>query len=177
MELVMTKSLRPSNRRRKSKGEELFIRAEKQEKRGELRSAFRLYLAGAKLGETGCQVDVGNYYDDGKAVRRNRKAALYWYKRAYRRGSASAAHNIGILLRNDKNPKHALEWFKKAVRMGDGESNLEIAKHYLRHEQNAARAVRHLKKVLESNWVSEAGQEEATRLLKHAEKQISSLSY
>jgi len=125
-----------------------------------------------RLGETGCQLNVGNYYDDGTGVRRNRKAALYWYKRAYRRGKASAAHNIGIVWRNHKNPKRALDWFKRAVSLGDDESNLEIAKYYLQDELKPAKAIRHLEKVRESNWVSEAGVEEAARLLKQAEKKL-----
>jgi len=170
----MIKSQPQTKRSRKSDLDEIFIRAGQMEEGGHLRSAFRLFLAGAKAGETGCQLNVGNYYDDGTGVRRNRKAALYWYKRAYRHGMASAAHNIGILLRNDKNPKRALDWFKKAVRLGDDESNLEIAKYYLQNEIKPAKAIRHLEKVCESNWVSEAGVEDATRLLKQAKKQLRS---
>jgi TPR repeat protein len=167
----MSKSQRPSKPSQKSKAEELFIRAEQQEAKGKLRSAFSLYLAGAKAGESGCQLNVGNYYDDGTGVRRNRKAALYWYKRAYRRGMASAAHNIGIVWRNDNNPKRALKWFQKAVRLGDDEANLEIAKYHLQRQHNPAKAIRHLEKVLRSNWVSEAGLEEARKLIKQAKKE------
>lgn len=166
----MTKLPRPIKRSRKTQLDLLFIRAGQMEESGRLRAAFRLFLAGAKAGETGCQLNVGNYYDDGTGVRRNRKAALYWYKRAYRRGMASAAHNIGIVWRNDKNPKRALEWFQRAVRLGDDESNLEIAKHYLRNENDPVKAIRHLEKLSRSSWVSEAGAEEATKLLKHAKK-------
>jgi TPR repeat protein len=67
-----------------------------------MRSAFRLYLAGAKSGDSGCQLNVGNLYDAGTGVRRNPEAALHWYKRAYRAGSASAANNIGVLWRGDR---------------------------------------------------------------------------
>src|SRR5882672_3256867 len=101
----------------KHSAEELFVRAAQQDEKGNFHSAFRLFLAGAKLGDKSCQLNVGNYYDDAKGVRRNRKAALYWYKRAYRRGMSSAANNIGILWRNEKNPKRALEWFQKAVHL------------------------------------------------------------
>lgn len=155
-----------------SKAEDLFIRADQEEAKGRFRSAFRLYLAGAKAGERGCQLNVGNYYDDGKGIRRNRAAALYWYKRAFSRGDACAAHNIGILWRNEKKLGRALAWFKKAVRLGDDESNLEIAKYYLRDERKPAKAVRHLVKVLESKWVTVAGVEEAARLYKRAKKQM-----
>jgi hypothetical protein len=170
----MTKLPGLSKRSRKSEAEGLSIRAERSEAKGDLRSAFRLCLAGAKLGEIGCQLNVGNYYDDAKGVRRNRAAALYWYKRAYQRGLASAANNIGVLWRNEKNAKRALGWFKRAVRLGDDEANLEIAKHYLENERDLVKAIRHLKKVCESSRVSEAGEEEARKLLKRAKKRMTS---
>ncbi len=151
--------------------EGLFFQAAEQEENGKLRAAFRLYLAAAKGGDTGCQVNVGNFYDAGTGVRRNRRAALYWYKRAYSRGVACAASNIGIMWRNENQPRRALAWFEKAVRLGDDEANLEIAKYYLRHEHNPSRAIGHLEKVRQSKYVTESGAEEATKLLKQVRKQ------
>jgi TPR repeat protein len=142
---------------RKSKTDDLFIRAAKQADEGNLKSAFRLYLAAAKGGDSSCQINLGNLYDEGSGVRRNRSAAMYWYKRAYRRGECCAAHNIGIMWRNEKRYEKALNWFKKAVRLGDDEANLEIAKHYLLVEQKPTKAIPHLKKVLKSTWLTEAG--------------------
>ena len=167
----MVRSQSHSKHSRKQYAEELFVRATKQEENGDLRSAFRLYLAAAKAGETSCQVNLGNFYDAGTGVRRNRSAALYWYKRAYRRGVSCAASNIAVMWRNDKKYKQALEWFRKAVRLGDDEANLEIAKYYLRNELNPNKAIHHLKKVCQSNCVTEAGKEEATRLLRLTKKQ------
>jgi hypothetical protein len=168
----MRKSQPKSNLSRKAKAEQLFIRADHEDEKGNLRLAFRLFLAGAKLGEIGCQVNVGNYYDDAKGVLRNRKAALYWYKRAYRRGDTSAASNIGIMWRNEKKPKRALDWFKKSARMGNDEANLEIGKYYLQYDPNLTKAIRHLKKVCTSKSVSEAGKEEAITLLERAKKYL-----
>lgn len=85
---------------KKARANELFVRAEQCEGNGQLNKAFRLMLAAAKLGDVGAQLNVGNYYDDGTGVRRNREAALDWYRRAYRRGYASAASNIGVLWPN-----------------------------------------------------------------------------
>jgi TPR repeat protein len=161
-------------RMRKPNTQKLFSQSAKREENGDLQSAFRLYLAGAKAGDTGCQLNVGNYYDAGPGVRRSRSAALYWYKRAYRRGVSSAASNIGVLWRNDNKPKRALEWFQKAVRLGDDEAHLEIAKYYLQNKGKPAKAIHHLKKVHPSKWVTEAGVEEAVKLLKQARKQLKS---
>ncbi len=155
---------------RKSRASNLFVRADKQDERGKKRSAFRLMLAAAKLGDTGAQTNVGNYYADGNGVRRNRSAALYWYKRAYRRGDYCAANNIGVLWRDEKKLQRALSWFLRAVKLGDDEANLEIGKHYLHNKNNPRKAVPCFKQVMQSDWVSEAGAEEAARLLREAEK-------
>jgi TPR repeat protein len=159
-------------RARKIDDEALFAEAEKRQESGDLRSAFRLLLAGAKAGHTGCQLNIGNYYDAGSGVRRNRSAALYWYKRAYRRGVSSAANNIGVLWRNENKPKRALQWFRKAVQLGDDEAHLEIAKYYLWIERQPEKAISHLEKVRRMKWVSEAGVEEAAMLLKQVRKQL-----
>ncbi|PYU60163.1 MAG: hypothetical protein DMG56_08640 [Acidobacteria bacterium] len=119
-----------------------------------------------------CQINLGNFYAGGTGVRRNRSAAMYWYKRAYRRGEPCAAHNIGVMWRNEKKYRRALQWFKKAVRLGDDEAKLEIAKYYLEVEHNPERAIPHLKKVCESNCVTEAGLEEASRLLERERKRV-----
>jgi TPR repeat protein len=167
----MAKSQSRSKHSQKPDAEGLFIQAAKREERGELRLAFRLYLAAARAGDTSSQLNVGNFYDAGTGVRRNRLAALYWYKRAYRRGVSAAANNIGIMWRNEKKLERALEWFQKAVRLGDEEANLEIAKHYLLNRRNPGKAIRHLEKVRQSNCATEAGVEEATKLLQQIRKQ------
>ncbi len=157
--------MRPTN---KSKAEALFIRADSEEEKGRFHSAFRLMLAAAKLGDIGAQTNVGNYYDNGKGVRRNRSAALYWYKRAYRRGEAAAAHNIGTVWRDAENFKRAMYWFQRAIAMNggeDGDASLEIAKLQLR-QGHPAIAVRHLKTVLTSKNVTGCAVDEARRLLK-----------
>jgi TPR repeat protein len=156
----------------KAKADALFCRAEREEERGNLNSAFRLTLAAAKLGDVGAQINVGNYYDDAKGVRRNREAALYWYTRAYRRGYSSAAHNIGVLWRKEKQFKRALAWFLRAVKLGDAEANLEIGKHYLHIEGNPRKAISYLQRVRPSGWVTEAGVEESAKLLKEARKAL-----
>jgi len=155
----------------RSKTDTLFIRADKLEDSGNLKAAFRLFLAAAKAGDTGCQINVGNYYCDGKAIRRNLSKGLYWYKRAYRRGEATAASNIGMTWRNEGKQKKAVSWFRRAVKMGDDEANLEIAKHYL-GSGSLRKAISYLEKVCRSNGVTEAGSKEAAQLLRQAKKKL-----
>jgi TPR repeat protein len=158
--------------RNKSVAESLFRRADSQADAGNLRSAFRLMLAAARLGEISAQLNVGNYYVDGTGVRRNPSAGLYWYKKAYRRGYSSAAHNIGIYWKSAKDFRRALRWFEKAVAMGEEESNLDIGKYYLYQERDFRKAIQHFERVSPEGWNSEAGVEEAEQLLRVAKQRL-----
>jgi len=66
---------------RKSKLDEMFIRADKMWHRGQLRNAFRLFLVAANAGDKASQLNVGYFYDNGVGTKRNREEALRWYKR------------------------------------------------------------------------------------------------
>jgi TPR repeat protein len=166
--VLMSRKLNPSKQPRQSKAIELFIRADKQQELGKLRSAFRLFLAAAKLGEPSCQARLGSIYADGIGVKPNRKAALYWYRRASQQGEGSAAFNLGIVFRDEENFKDALLWFQRAVALGVVDANLEIAKIYLRNGKYSRKAIEHLKVIRKAKapevFVDTQG--EANRLLK-----------
>jgi len=138
-------------------------RADRLQEAGKFRSAFRLFLACARAGDSGCQNNVGNFYRDGIGIRPNRERALYWYRRAYRRGLRGAASNIGVLFRDENNFALALAWFKRA---GDGDADLAIANMYL-GKKSPSKAVPYLQQAFRSHNVSEASREEAERLLKN----------
>jgi len=146
----------------------LFLRADKLWDRGNVRLAFSVFMDAARAGDIGAQHNIGYFYDRGIGTRRNRTKALYWYKRAYRHGYASAATNIGTVWRDSQQPRRALFWFQRAVQMGDDDANLEIAKHYLQSGRNPRQAIPFLEKVRRSAKVSESSVDEAERLLKNA---------
>jgi TPR repeat protein len=77
-----------SKRSWSSNADDLFLRANEHWDRGKLKSAFRLFLRGAKAGDSGAQVNLCYFYDSALGVKPNRDLALYWYRRAYRQGSA-----------------------------------------------------------------------------------------
>ena len=110
----------PKRRDIKSTAVETWVRADKEWERGRLGPAFRLMLAAAKMRESGAQVNVGYMYDNGVGTRHNKGLALYWYRRAYRRGEGTAAHNIGAVWRDDGNFQRALYWFERALQMNGG---------------------------------------------------------
>jgi TPR repeat protein len=144
----------------------LFERASKQLDEGKLVSAFRLFLIGAKAGDTGAQLSLGNLYSEGVGVGKNRSRALYWYGRAYRQGYGPAASNIGVMLRNEKKLSQALAWFERAVKLEEHDANLEIARIYLQ-KKDPTKARPYLKRVCraKAGSVTEASKEEAQGLL------------
>ena len=63
----------------------MLVRAHEQWESGKHRSAFRLVLSAAQLGDPGAMMGLGYYYDMGIGVKKNRAAAIKWYKKADRR--------------------------------------------------------------------------------------------
>lgn len=155
----------------KSKARELFVRASNEIDGGRLRSGFHLNLAAAKLGDSSAQVYVGYAYDVGLGIKRNRSAALYWYRRAYRHGERIAASNIATIYRDEGDLKKTLAWFERASRLGDGDAELEIAKLYLKSPKDIKKAISHLKRASRASAsdVTLAAKEEAVKLLKKVE--------
>lgn len=147
--------------------ETLFERANKQWENGALRSAFRLFLAAAKAGDTSSQVNLGYFYSEGIGVKRNRAHSLYWNRRAYRRHEGCAATNIAVLFRDEGNVLQALAWFERAVALGDNDARVEAAKLYLLKGKQPE-AVRHLSLATMAgrNDITGAGLEEAQEILR-----------
>ncbi|HVP64436.1 MAG TPA: tetratricopeptide repeat protein [candidate division Zixibacteria bacterium] len=157
---------------RKEEAEHLFRKAELREEEGDFRGAFRFLLRAAKLGHRGAQLNLGNFYTDGKGVQRNLKKGMYWYLLCYRGNDPSAANNIACTWRNEGQLQRALRWFKRAVEMGDDEANIAIGKYYLSNENNPRKAIPYFRRAVKGKWVSEAGVEEAAELLKQAQAQL-----
>lgn len=153
---------------KKMRANELFLRASSQEDKGKLLSAFRLYLAAAKLGDTSCQINVANFYADGRGIKPNRKAAIEWYTKAYRQGERSAASNLGAMFRDEGRFKEALTWYERAVKLDDGDANLQIAKIHLREPQQRMQAISRLEKIetMPSDDVTPSAKQEARLLLR-----------
>ena len=133
----------------------LFQRADSQQEKGNLLSAFRLFLTAAKMGDPGCQVNLGYISDTSLGVKRNRNAALYWYRRAFRQGDHCGANNIGTIYRDEGEMDRAMLWFRRAVTLGDGDANLEIAKIYLRDKKDSKKAIHYLMKTCNAKFVTE----------------------
>jgi TPR repeat protein len=156
----------------------LCQRADKQWSDGNLRAAFKLFLAAAKARCLPAFGLVAQFYDNGWGVKTNFDAALHWYTRAYnenaswyraphrRHGDSTSANNIGCILRDRGKRKKAISWFQRAVKLGDGDANLAIAQIYLRDKPDLKKASHYLQKTISAPYVTDGSIEEAKALLK-----------
>ena len=163
---LVTKAALAARRRLQPDLDRKLQEAHRQWEAGKLTSAFRLFLAVAKTGDEGAQVNLGNFYSEGIGVKPNAAKALYWYRRAYGRGYGCAVSNIGVLFRDKGRFKQSLAWFERAVKMRDGDANVEIAKIHLRRNERA-KAAQYLKRALrvKEDEITEGSREEARQLL------------
>lgn len=107
------------------RAEAIFFRASALEDAGRILPAIRLYREAAELGDISAQSNLGNLLDD--KIRPARPAeAVYWYKRAIRAGSCTAAYNLAVHYRNAGKRRWHLHWLKVAQRLGDPDAGPEI---------------------------------------------------
>lgn len=147
---------------------DIELEAHEAWERGDLERAFALFCRCAELGEVGCMLDLGYFYDEGVGVQKDKEKAMSWYKRAYRRGDSAAASNIAILYREYGRPRLERQWFERAVALGDGDAEVELAKLYLQGKgarRSKEKAVALLNSAARSSSITEAGREEAAALL------------
>ncbi len=105
---------------------------------------------------------VGQFYQYGDGVRADKRAALFWYRRAARSGEDSAANNIGCILRDRGKFSQAMHWFQRAVKFGDADANLEICIR----KGDLRKARLYLQKTRQSPWATAQSKGQATLLLK-----------
>jgi TPR repeat protein len=105
----------------------LLHKANQLEEVGKLAPAVILLRRLAELGNIHAQVNLANLLDD-KTTPRRPKEAVYWYKRAVRRGHWAAASSLATHYRNLGKPRWQLHWLKVAAKLGDSEAPKEIRK-------------------------------------------------
>jgi TPR repeat protein len=109
------------------RGDRLWKEGSKAEDAGDIKKAVRLYRIAARLGNTSAQSNLGNLLDDYVVPRRPAEA-IYWYKRAVRRGDYIAARNLAMHYRNKDSSRWYIYWLSVAAKMGDKESEKELRK-------------------------------------------------
>jgi TPR repeat protein len=102
---------------------------------------WQALLTRAKLGDPEAEWEVADHYGDGCknhngkiVVRRSRKKAAKWFRRAAEHGLTPAQNTLGVLLSNGdgikKNANKAFLWLRKAFHAGDSCAAHNIAITY-----------------------------------------------
>jgi TPR repeat protein len=154
--------------------EKLFNEANTAWDHGDLRKAFELFMRSAELGDTGSQVDVGYFFDNGLFVKRDRKRALLWYRKAYLQGDAGAANNIATVYRELGQTKKMLWWFRRAAAMGDIDVLLQLGNRYERGDgvpKDLEKSKVFYRRVLKSTYATKDDKAHARNRLGRLEKQ------
>lgn len=94
------------------------------------RAARRLFKRGAEAGDPNAQFMFGYFLDVGLGGRKDKAAAMRWYRRAHKLGVTGAAHNVAILYREQARGLLSERWFKHSIAGGCFDSTLELGKLY-----------------------------------------------
>ena len=66
-------------------------------KKGDYKTAYRIFKPLAERGDVGAQVSLGEMYNRGQGVPRDEAGALKWYRMAADQGHAAAQNTLGII--------------------------------------------------------------------------------
>ena len=136
--------------------------------RGDPQRAFRRLLREVAAGDDDAMLNLGYCYDTGVGTKPNPAKAMLWYRRAYRKGSSSAAINIATVYRDQGKTRLAFAWYLRAVLLRDGSAMLEVAKCYLHGwgvRKDLGNAAKFAQRALASEFICEADEEEAAEIL------------
>jgi len=100
------------------------LRAHILAERGLDRQAFRVLLGAARAGDGGAYLNLGYAYDNGLGVRRSKRKAVRWYRRAFEQRDGAAAHNIATIYRDRGDVLRAMRWLHRAADLGESGSNV-----------------------------------------------------
>jgi TPR repeat protein len=141
---------------------------------GDKRRAFNLFLTAARNGEKEAFNSIGYFFYHGIAVKKDRRTAYAWYRRAAMRGDLAAYLNLGSWFRESGNLRRSKFWFEKACALGDGSAAYELGKIYAeqRGRSNDARALQYLTAAIASKYIDEDERSKARELLSRLRRQI-----
>jgi len=94
----------------------------------DLQKANELLLKAGELGSVEAYYNLGNHYDNGRGVERDKKKAQHYWELAAIGGDVHARHNLGLIEGKADNFHRAMKHFMIAARAGHEKSlkNVEI---------------------------------------------------
>ena len=112
---------------RDKQAEQLTIKAYDLAEKGQIALAVKTYRRAARMGFEPAMNNLGNLLDD--TVRPSKPMeAVYWYKRAVRRGSCGGAYNLAVHYKSLGQRRWQTHWLKVAAKLGDPDAKAELRK-------------------------------------------------
>jgi len=103
-------------------------------KKGDYKTAMRLWKPLAEQGHANAQYNLGLMYDNGEGVPEDDKQAVKWYRLAAEQGLADAQTNLGLMYDNGQgviiNYTEAVRLFNLSARQGDEYGMYNFARMY-----------------------------------------------
>ncbi len=88
----------------------------------------------AEAGSVDAQIELGIAYGNGKDVRKNRKRALFWFRKAVKQDSAVGKRLLGEMYEKGngvkQNFRKAASWYRKAADSGDRKALVNLGMLY-----------------------------------------------
>ena len=127
------------NNRRKAVADFNLALTGKSDKKTSIDETIKLYRSSADAGFAGAQNNLGDMYENGEHVEKNKQFAVYWYTRAAERGEPKGYLSLSTILSDDSKDEGILiEALKFAL----------LAVHTLPDGLNAAAAQTTARKIL-----------------------------
>ena len=146
--------------------EALYNQADEDRAAGNDERAFATFSMLAEAGHADAMLQLALMYSTGSGIRFDMATAIEWERRAAEAGSKIALLNLGISYRHIGEIVLARETFEKAAALGDDEACLELAKLFSVSTRETDTVLRYLRRVIASDGVTEASQEDAEYLLR-----------
>lgn len=91
------------------------------EDEGKIGEAIEVYRIAVRMGSEEAMSNLGNLLDD-KIVPPRPREAVYWYKRALKRGLPSAAWNLAMHYKILGKRRWYIYWLQVAAKLGDSDA-------------------------------------------------------
>ena len=108
-----------------------FSKGDAAEDAGDYVLAREFFALGAHCGGRLCWSRLGHLYDAGRGAPLDKARAMSCWRKAWRLGDTTAAHNIAILFRERGKRRESFRWLHRAAGKGGADAQIEIAKNYL----------------------------------------------
>jgi uncharacterized protein len=103
-------------------------------RRGDYKTAYRLYKPLAEQGFPIAQLNLGYMYANGQGVPQDYAEAMKWYRKAANQGDTMAQYNLGVMYASGQgvpqNYAEASKWYRKAADHGDAPAQFNLGSMY-----------------------------------------------